>query len=117
MSLLRVARASVYSGVLCALLATRIVVGFHSFRAKLVEHESVSPVADIARVEIEPARTSNDLLPPFAVIARIWNGSATLERFAVRIDGRTVCDRSVPGGATRRIDCAWDGEWAPDVSH
>jgi hypothetical protein len=110
-------RALFLSGLLCAVFATRIAVGFHSFRAKLIDQAPATAVADIVRVDIGPDRTSGDLVPPFAVVARILNGSDSTQAFTIRIDDRSVCTQKVTTGAARRIDCAWTGDWNPRATH
>ena len=113
----RVARACLYASLLCALLATRVAVDFHSFRAKVVEHDPVVPVGGVAQVLLPADRTSRDLSPPFAVIARIHNESAAVQQFTIRIDGGVACVRSVPPSALQRIDCTWEGHWAVGAPH
>ena len=115
---LLVVAAAFVSCLLCAVLATRVAVDFHSFRAKLIDSAPATALAGIVRVDIGADRTSNDLVPPFAVIARILNGSASTSEFAIRIDDRTVCTQSVTSGVVaRRIDCAWKGDWNPKAGH
>ena len=114
----RILRASLFSAALCAVLASRVIVGFEPFRAKLVQRAPVLPVNGIAQVEADRPQVARPLEPPFAVIARIQNDSPTPQSLAVVIDDRSVCNRIVPAGrAPRRIDCVWDGEWSPTARH
>jgi hypothetical protein len=54
------------------------------------------------------------LRAPFAFIARIHHDSTEIQRFSIRVDGRTVCEPNVPAG-THRVDCVVR-EWN-DVEH
>jgi hypothetical protein len=60
---------------------------------------------------------ANALEAPFAVIARIHNASPTPQRFAVRIANHLVCAPTVPGGVTRRLDCALTQNWERLATH
>jgi hypothetical protein len=92
-----------------------VVVGFESLRVKLVQ-TPVAPIGGTVRVDIGPPGSIGQLRPPFAVIARIRNDTATTQRFALNIDGRPVCERSVRGGI-ERIDCAGQAGWGPTGDH
>jgi hypothetical protein len=107
----------VYASFLCVVLATRVVVGFHSFRAKLVQHEGLSPSGAVAHIDIPPGRTTAELAPPFAIIARVQNDFSAGVRLEIRVDGQVACARSVPANSTQRIDCVWRAEWAPQARH
>ena len=113
----RIIRASVFSFLLCLFLCTRVVVGFHPFRARLVSREPISPVDNVVRIVVEPGRTSGDLVPPFAIIARVSNGAGARQQFTIRVDEREACNRSVGTNREERLDCAWRGDWSPGTRH
>src|SRR5207249_2492337 len=113
----RLGRAALFSVLLCAVLTPRVAVRFDDFRLKLIE-SPLAPSAGTARVEINPALGTRNLRPPFAIISRIHNDSPTSQHFAVRVDDRTVCSRNLAGGgAARRVDCVWEGDWNSNASH
>jgi len=94
----------------------RAAVEFQSFRARLIEH-ATGPAAEIVRVDLEPGRTPQYFSSPFAVIARLRTDSAAAKPFTIRVDGAPVCSPRVRGGAVRRVDCAWAGDWDPNKAH
>jgi hypothetical protein len=106
LALHRLVRAAAIAGACCAILATRVFVTFEPIRIKLVK--TPVPAAGVARVPITDARL--DLMrPPLAVIARVQHRSPTPQRFVIRLDQQSICEPTVAGGGSRRIDCAARG--------
>ncbi len=105
------------SSAVCVVLGTRVAVEFRAFRDKLVQSSIDEPGSATARVDLDAGRTSPDLRPPVAIIARVEHKTAATQAFTILIDGQTACVQSVRGGAPRRVDCAWNGPWDPTAAH
>jgi hypothetical protein len=108
-------RAGLLAGVCCLVLATRVFVAFDSVRIKVVE-APVAAIAGVVRVGTTGKRV-NGLRPPFALIARIRHDSTGEQVFSIRVAGRTVCNPTVRGRATRRIDCVVAEGWDHTIDH
>jgi hypothetical protein len=112
----RLGFALLVSGLLCAVLATRVAIRFQAAREKVVTESRGFGAGGVADVGVDAARASN-LTPPFAVIARVRHESRSNDRFRLRVDGQPLCEAPVSGGGPQRIDCAWTGGWTPDTGH
>jgi hypothetical protein len=112
----RIARATVLAGLAALMLATHGFVAVDRVRVKVVEAPATA-TAGLVRTSTADFRQVNELRPPFALIARINSRSAGNATFSVAVDGATVCERSVAGGGSRRLDCAVTGEWNPTIEH
>src|SRR5262249_7354508 len=106
-----------FSAAMCVVLAHNVISNIHPFRQKLVDGRSVAPRDGVVRTDIEPGEPTHKLDPPFAVIARIRNDSDASKPIELRMDDRSMCVRSVSARATKRIDCAWEGDWDPNAAH
>jgi hypothetical protein len=115
MSFRRLGPAVALAAALCAVLALRVAPAFRAFRLKLVE-TPVEAAAGAVRVEA-PGGTGPVLRSPVAVIARLAHAAAGAEPFVISIDGTAACRRPVAGGAPRRVDCAWEGDWDAGAPH
>lgn len=111
-----VCRAALLSGALCGVLTTCVAVSFEPRRLKIVV-APVVPIAGTLTVDAGPTADSGDLEPPLALIARVQNDSTTSQRFDIQIDGRPVCSPTVPGRASRRLDCTLSNRWAGTPRH
>jgi hypothetical protein len=109
-------RAALLSGALCVVLATRVAVSFEPWRLKIVQ-TPVVPISGNVTVDAISTPGSADLEPPLAIIARIRNDSRTSERVDIQIDGALVCRPTVPGVASRRVDCTLSNRWAGTGHH
>lgn len=113
----RVHLALLASLALSFVLITQVTVAFHSVRVKLVRSSTV-PADGTVRVDTSAAGAAKVPTAPVAVIARIRNDSPRAARFDIRMDGRAVCGRDVPGrGTTRRVDCVVTGPWDAGAKH
>jgi hypothetical protein len=108
----RLARATVLAGLTALVLATHGFVAVDRVRVKVVE-APVTATAGLVRASTADFPEVNELRPPFALIARIDNRSAGNATFAVAVDGAAICERSMAGGGSRRLDCAVTGDWNP----
>ena len=97
------------AAICCLVAATRVYINIDPVRIKVLNSPAV-PLDGSVRVPLSDARVS-DLPAHIAVIVRIHNGASTKERFAVRLDERSVCDAWVSAAATRRVDCAVADNW------
>jgi hypothetical protein len=109
-------RAALLSGALCVVLATRVAVSFEPWRLKIVQ-TPVVPISGTVTVDAVSTPGSADLEPPLAVIARLRNDSRTSQRFDIQIDGGLVCRPTVPGAASRRVDCTLSNGWVGTRHH
>jgi hypothetical protein len=109
-------RAALLSGALCVVLATRVAISFEPRRLKVVQ-TPVAPISGIVAVDVPSTLSSADLEPPLAIIARILNDGNTNQRFNIQIDGWLVCSATVPGRASRRVDCTLSNRWAGTDRH
>jgi len=99
-------------------VATSVYVDIAHVRVKLVER---SIEASDGRVVVSlNDRMADDLIAPWALIARVRHASATPMLFRVTVGGEPACERSVSAGGSTRIDCAVTGPWrraseAPEI--
>lgn len=110
-------RAVLVAAALAALFALRGFVSFEGLRVKLVRDPVAVTAGTIAIPGSVDARTAS-LRAPVALIAVIGNPDPAPRTFLVLVDGRQVCATAVPGGSTRRLDCAVSELWpstAPPV--
>ena len=112
----RLFRAALLSGALCVVLATRVTVSFEPWRLKIVQ-TTIVPLSGKVTVDAVSTPGSPDLEPPLAIIARVQNDSTTSQHFDFEIDGGGVCNPTVPGRASRRLDCTLSKRWAGTGRH
>ena len=101
----RIAAALALAAFAALVFHTHVFVGLRPIRAKVVQ-APVPAVGGVVRVTTAGFPQLRDLRPPFALIARIAAPSGGSSLVRVSYDGAPVCERSVSGGAPRRIDCA-----------
>ena len=107
------ALASVFAFV----LATRGFDAFDGVRLKVVTGTLPATSSDI-RLAVDGRGTATHLKPPFAVIAKLGNGTAQPQTFTVEVDGQTICQPTLAGHATQvRADCVVTAVWAAGVTH
>jgi hypothetical protein len=114
--LLILLRATVLASLAALTLSTHVFVTIDRLRVKIVRAPAAA-TAGVVRANTAAFPHVNELHPPFAFIARIESASAGTSRFSIVVDGAPICERSVSGGGSRRIDCAVAGEWNPTVGH
>ena len=112
----RILRATVLAGLAAFVLLTHSFVSIDSIRIKVVE-EPRAATDGLVRVSTTGFPQADDLLEPFALIARVNVPSAGTSRLVVAVDGAPACERSVTGGGSRRIDCAVTQRWQPGIEH
>jgi hypothetical protein len=103
----------------CALvLATRVFVSFDPIRIKLVK-AAVSQAEGRVRVDTARARPEwlASLTPPFAAIAGLQNNAPGAAAFTLKVDGASVCQFSVAGRTSRRVDCQVADRWTGAADH
>ena len=101
----RIFRALALATLAALVFHTHVFVAFHGVRAKIVQ--APIAVADgLVRVTTAGYPQLRDLRPPFAVIARIKAPSTDRLRIRIAFDGLPTCERTIAGGASRRVDCA-----------
>lgn len=108
-------RGLVFAAALSFVFAARIYIEFDAVRLKLVERP-LAPVASVVTIPVSAVQPAGALSAPVALVARIQNAGGGAARFALRVDGSEVCERSVRGGATARIDCAAE-VWRANAPH
>lgn len=104
------------SAPLCLVLASRVFVTFDTVRIKIVQNP-IAALEGHVQLSTDQLIGLDQLAPPFAVIARLRHDSPTTGHFEILIDGRVVCSRIARPGATRRVDCAWSGDWNRSRTH
>jgi hypothetical protein len=109
-------RATVLASLAALTLSTHVFVTIDRLRVKILQAPAAA-TAGVVRANTAAFPHVKELQPPFAFIARIESASAGTSRFSIAVDGAPICDRSVSGGGSRRIDCAVAGEWNPTVGH
>jgi len=97
-------------------LSTHVFVTVKSLRA-IVVRTPAPATAGLLRRTIAGLPQVNRLRPPFALVAQITSASTGTRQFSIAIDGTRVCERSVPGGGSRRIDCAVSAGWNWTIDH
>ena len=112
----RVVRATVLAGLAALTLSTHVFVAIDRVRVKLLQAPTPATAA-VVRATTAGFPEVNGLRPPFALIARINSVSAGTSPFSIAVDGAPVCERSVSGGSSRRVDCAVAGEWNSTTEH
>ena len=112
----RVIWATVLTALAALMLSTHVFVSLDRVRAKVLETPT-PPTAGRVRVTTAGFPQVSELRPPFALIARIKSGAGGVSAFTIAVDGQPVCEPSVVGGGTRRVDCAVSGVWTPTAEH
>jgi hypothetical protein len=108
--------AIVLASLAALVLSTHVFVVVDHVRVKVLQ-APVPAGSGIVRATTAGLPEANALRPPFALIARINYPSAGTGTFSVAADGAPVCERSVAGGSSRRIDCVIAGAWNPASDH
>jgi 4-amino-4-deoxy-L-arabinose transferase-like glycosyltransferase len=104
-SVLRILYALAIAGLASAVWLTHVFVEFHPIRAKVVQ-APIPAVDGTVRVTTAGFPQLKGLRPPFALIARIKAPSTDSLRIRIAFDGSPTCERTIAGGASRRVDCA-----------
>jgi hypothetical protein len=112
----RALRATALAPLAALVMSTAVFTGANLVRVKVVQVASPSNRGSIL-VNTAGFPEANLLRPPFALIARIRNGSTGTSRFSIVVDGAPVCERSISGGGARRVDCAVTGTWNQTIDH
>lgn len=102
--------------VLCAILGTRVFIGFEGVRAKLVK-ASIAPVEGVVRIDTSTDYRVGRIDAPVAVIASIANAGDASGKFTVHADGRYVCEAVIAAGEEDRLDCDIVRDWQRGVEH
>jgi hypothetical protein len=108
--------AIVLASLAALVLSTHVFVAIDHVRVKVLQ-APVAAGSGIVRATTAGLPEVNALRPPFALIARINHDSTGTGTFSIAVDGAPVCERSVAGGNSRRIDCAITGAWNPAADH
>ena len=116
MSGTRILRAAVVASLAALVFQTHVYVTFHPVRVKIVQ-APVAAAAGRVRVTTAGLPGTNELRPPFALIARIQTPPAGGGPFSITVDGAPACQRSLKGGGLQRLDCAVEVEWNPATDH
>jgi hypothetical protein len=112
----RMLRAIALSGLAIVVLTTHVFVDIDRIRVKVVQAPAPA-TAGIVRASTTGFIEANQLQPPFALIARVNSPAAGTNPFSIAVDGVSVCERDVAGGASRRVDCVVAGEWNSGIEH
>ncbi|HEY6359034.1 MAG TPA: hypothetical protein VIX35_12350, partial [Vicinamibacterales bacterium] len=112
----RLPLAIALASALAFVLATRGFDEFYSVRSKVVT--GIVPATNgQVQLSIDGGGTVARLLPPFALVARLGNGTADRQVFRVSVDGQTVCQPDVAGHAVARADCVVTLAWPSGGTH
>jgi hypothetical protein len=111
----RLVIAAAVAGALAFVLAARTFVAFDGVRVKMLQ-TALPADGGVARVESDTPE-ANRLVPPFAVIVRLRNDTATSQEFAIQLDRQPVCRVTIEPGRSSRADCVMHGEWQPSGTH
>jgi 4-amino-4-deoxy-L-arabinose transferase-like glycosyltransferase len=112
----RVLRALILASLAALVFPTHVFVRFSPLRVKVVQ-SPVPAAGGAVRVSTAGSPRTNELGPPFALIARVRMPAGGPGRLAITVDGRPVCERDVADGSTRRLDCAVTLDWNRSTDH
>ena len=102
--------------MLAALVAPRMVIDFTSVREKVVR-SPIHASGPILTVPVPAGTPAAALVPPFATISHIRNGSDLPLSIRLSVDGREICAASIGARSTQRVDCAFRGVWDGGAVH
>jgi hypothetical protein len=113
----RVPLALALASALAFVLATRGFDEFYGARSKVVTGV-MRPTNGEVRLSVDGRGTVARLRPPFALIARLGNGTADRQSFRIDVDGETVCQPDVSAHADKaRVDCVVTSAWPSGGAH
>jgi hypothetical protein len=112
----RVPLAIAQASALAFVLAMRGFDEFYSVRAKVVTGIVPATNGEV-RLSIDGRGTVARLRPPFALIARLGNGTADRQSFRIDVDGETVCQPDVGAHAVTGVDCVVTSAWLSGGTH
>lgn len=104
------------AGLASLTVYSNVFVAIDRVRMRLLQAPTAAN-AGVVRATTAGSPQSNELSPPFALIARLNSPSAETTPFSILVDGVSVCRPEVPGGASRRVDCAVSGPWDRAIVH